>query len=144
MTQDRLSPASLLRWHQLKCCRTRLRCYHRVNIRCAVSVVLRLIGSVYLVIERLIIAYVHKRHVLRHPVSYNTSLVPQLYMTEPSAFMATVGSHVQIITYANDPDNDGLSKRAILLERRKLQFICRSNSFEVIACPVSHCIASLV
>src|SRR6266571_4833094 len=77
---------SLLRWHQLQCCRTRLRGDHRVNIRCAVSSVLRLIGSINLVIERLIIADIHKRHVL--------------------------------------PDRDRLSKRTILLERRKLQFIC--------------------
>src|SRR5947208_3452716 len=92
---------SLRRWHQLQCCRTRLRGYHRVNIRCAVSPVFRLIGSAYLVIERLIGACVHKRHVLRHPVSSNTSLVPPLYMTEPGAFTATIGSHVQLITDAN-------------------------------------------
>src|SRR5439155_14394125 len=110
------------RWHQLQCCRTRLWGYHRVNIRCAVSPVLRLIGSVYLVIESLIIAYVHKRHVLSYPASYNTSLVPPLYMTEPGAFTATVCSHVQIITYANDPDRDGHTTRATLLESRKLQF----------------------
>src|SRR6059058_6246293 len=58
---------SLLRGHQLQCCRTRLRGYHRVNIRCAVSLVLRLIGSVYLVVERLIGACVHKRHILLYP-----------------------------------------------------------------------------
>src|SRR5206468_7628345 len=98
MTQERISPNALLRWYQLQCCRTRLRGYHRVNIRCAVSLVLRLIGSVYLVIESLIIAYVHKRHVLRYSVSSNSSLVQQLYMTEPGAFTATVCSHVQIIT----------------------------------------------
>src|SRR6266566_3996183 len=124
MTQERLSPDALHRWHQLQCCRTRLRGYHRVNIRCAVFSVLRLIGSVYLVIESLIFADIHKRHVLRNSASYNTSLVPQLCLTEPGAFTATVCSHVQIITYTNRPDSDGLSQRAILLERCKLQFLC--------------------
>src|SRR5205814_3457691 len=69
---------SLLRWHQLQCCRTRLRGDHRVNIRCAVSLILRLIGSIDLVIECLIGACIHKRHVLRHPASSNTSLIPLL------------------------------------------------------------------
>src|SRR6266498_3294844 len=110
MTQERISPNALLRWHQLQCCRTRLRGYHRVNIRCAISLVLRLIGSVYLVIESLIIADVHKRHILLHPASYNMSFLPQLCMTEPGTFTATVCSHVQIITDAHDPDRDGLSR----------------------------------
>src|SRR6266568_1250579 len=60
MKKDMLPTDSLLRWHQLQCCCTSLRGYHRVNIRCAVFLVLRLIGSVYLVIERLIGACVHK------------------------------------------------------------------------------------
>src|SRR5436305_2332479 len=132
---------SLLRGHQLQCCRTRLRGYHRVNIRCAVSLVLRLISSIYLVIELLIIAAVHIRRILRYPSNDNASLGPPLCMPEPSSFTATACSHLQLITDANDPDNDGLLKRAILLESGKLQFICGSNSFEVIACPVSHCIA---
>ena len=144
MTQERISPNALLRWYQLQCCRTRLRGYHRVNIRCAISLVLRLIGSVYLVIESLIIADVHKRHILRYPSSDNASLGPPLCMPEPSSFTATVCSQIQLITDANDPDNDGLSKRAILLESGKLQFICCSNALEVITCPASHCIASLV
>ena len=121
-------PDSLLRWHQLQCCRTRLRGDHRVNIRCAVFLVLRLIGSIDLVIERLIIAYVHKRHVLRHRASSNTSLMPLLYMTEPGSFTTTVCPHVQIITDANDPDRDGFAKRAILLESRKLEMNRSSNS----------------
>src|SRR6266487_7191248 len=135
---------SLLRWHQLQCCRTRLRGDHRVNIRCAVSSVLRLIGSVYLVIEGLIGACVHKRHILRYPSSSNASLGPPLCLPEPDAFTATVCSHVQIITDANDPDYDGHTTRAFLLESGKPQFLCCSNSFEVMTCPASHCIASLV
>src|SRR5437660_869097 len=144
MTKDMLSPASLRRWHQLQCCRTRLPGDHRVNIGCAVSLILRLIGSIDLVIERLIGACIHKRHVLRHPASSNTSLMPLLDMTEPGSFTTTVCPHVQIITDANDPDRDRLSKCAILLERHKLQFICRSNSSEVIICPTRHCRASLI
>ena len=83
-------------------------------------------------------------HVLRHSSSSNPSLVPLLYMTEPGGFMTTVCPHVQIISDANDPDRNGLSMRAILLERHKQQFICCSNSFEIISCPARHCIASLV
>src|SRR3954447_2086051 len=77
---------SLLRWHQLQCCRTCLRGYHRVNIRCTVSAVLRLISSVYLVVERLIGACVHKRHILHDPISDDTSLGPLLCMPQPGAF----------------------------------------------------------
>src|SRR6266567_5165422 len=140
MIQEIFVPDALRRWHQLQCGRTRFRGDHRGNIRCTVSLVLRLIGTVYLVIERLIGACVHKRHVLRHSASSNTSRMPLLDMTEPGCFTTTVCPHVQIITDANDPDRDGLSMRAILLERCKLQFICCFNSFEIIFCPFSHCI----
>src|SRR5689334_14584048 len=70
--------------------------YHRSNIRCAVSLILRLVGSVYLVIERLIIADIHKCHI----ASDNTSLGPQLNMAEPDGGASTPGPHVQLITDA--------------------------------------------
>src|SRR5262249_8313760 len=109
-------PFHLRRWHKLQCSRTRLWRDHRANIRCTVSAVLRLIGSVYLVIECLIGACVHQRHILRHPRSFNTSLVPPLDMTEPGHFTTTIGSHVQVITDANDPDGNGQTSRASLLD----------------------------
>lgn len=117
---------------------------HRANIRCAVSAVLRLIGNVYLVTQCPIGTRIYQRHILRYPASLNASLWLPLDLLEPGRETATVGSQFQVITHPNDLDGDRLVKHAILLESRKLEFLCCSNSFEIMRCPTRHCNASFV
>src|SRR5512138_394574 len=64
--------------HQLECCRTRLRGYHRVNIRCAVGAILRSVSGINLLMEGLVLADLDKCHVFGNPSGRDTPRMTEL------------------------------------------------------------------